>query len=66
MTICPLFSFLRSYFNVWGLFCIIWGYFCIFLGEKPWEIFVFFGAKKAGQFCIFLGGFLVLVSAFLI
>jgi hypothetical protein len=37
-----------------GPFCNFWGLFCIFLGEKPWEIFVFFG----GIF-VFFGGIFV-------
>jgi hypothetical protein len=59
---------------MFGVFFVFFGgYFCIFLGVKPWGHFcifwggfVFFGAKKVGAILNFLGGYLVLVSAFLI
>jgi hypothetical protein len=51
ITIWPLFSFLRSFCNVWGLFCIIWGGFLYFLRGKTVEQFLYF----LGGFCIFWG-----------
>ncbi len=66
MTIRPLISFLRLFCNSCVLFCFIRGYFCIFLGEEPWGHFCIFWGEKLGAILYFLGGFLVLVSAFLI
>jgi hypothetical protein len=61
MTIWPLFSFLRSFGNVWGLFCIIWGLFGIIWGLFGiiWGVFLnFFRGKTVGLFLYFLRGFL--------
>jgi hypothetical protein len=63
MTIWPLFSFLRSFCNVWDLFCIIrggggglyfLGVFLYFLGEEPRGHFIiFWGEKSRGNFVFF-------------